>query len=27
LRPGMADYAFVRLDGRVLRRGSITCRP
>lgn len=27
LRPGVADYAFVRVDGRVLRRGSVTCRP
>lgn len=27
LRPGVADYAFVRVDGRVLRRGSTTCRP
>jgi hypothetical protein len=27
LRPGRADYAFVAVDGRVLRRGTATCRP
>ena len=27
LRPGRADYAFVAVGGRVLRRGTATCRP
>ncbi len=27
LRPGVADYSFVRIDGRVIRTGSATCRP
>lgn len=27
LRPGRADYAFVTSAGRVLRRGTATCRP
>jgi hypothetical protein len=27
LRPGRADYAFIAVGGRVLRRGSVTCRP
>ena len=27
LRPGRADYTFVAVGGRVLRRGTATCRP